>query len=227
MASKKKKIRADFRKNREVRVRQGDLTRGYQEHGFEADETVRSERVSGKGSLSRKRTIMVSESETATDSDAGACRCRRSDLSAGHGVERGRTAESGADVRRPDLSVRHAAVAEDHQHRSAKCRGGRRPVLISPRRQFRRDHRTRRTSSRRALPYQPRSPTRDCGQRRSAVDRRQRGGADVEAQSDRSSVVDRRKVRRFVRSCASTRSTSSIRPICNRWSASTGNWVIR
>jgi ribosome biogenesis GTPase len=61
MSSKKKKIRADFRKNREVRVRRGDLTRDYQEHGFAADDTARGERVSGKGDLSRKRTIVVDE----------------------------------------------------------------------------------------------------------------------------------------------------------------------
>lgn len=66
MPGKKKKIRAEFRKNREVRARQGDLTRDYQQHGFEADDSVRGERVSGKGSLSRKRTIVVSES-SATD----------------------------------------------------------------------------------------------------------------------------------------------------------------
>jgi ribosome biogenesis GTPase len=61
-SKKKKKIRADFRKNREVRVRRADLTRDYQEHRFEADESARSERVSGKGALSRKRTVVVSDS---------------------------------------------------------------------------------------------------------------------------------------------------------------------
>jgi ribosome biogenesis GTPase / thiamine phosphate phosphatase len=69
MADKKKKIRTDFRKNRQARVRQRDLTRGFQEHGFETDEAARSERVSGKGSLSRKRTIMVAD--TAESTDAG------------------------------------------------------------------------------------------------------------------------------------------------------------
>jgi ribosome biogenesis GTPase len=59
MAQKKKsKIRADFRKNREVRVRRGDLTREFQDHGFEQDDSAATERVSGKGELSRKRTIV-------------------------------------------------------------------------------------------------------------------------------------------------------------------------
>lgn len=59
MASKKKrKIRTEFRKNREVRVRRGDLTKDFKDHGFEQDESVHSERVSGKGDLSRKRTVV-------------------------------------------------------------------------------------------------------------------------------------------------------------------------
>ena len=53
----KKKIRAEFRKNREVRVRKADLTRGFHD-GDQFDDARKSERVSGKGSLSRKRTIV-------------------------------------------------------------------------------------------------------------------------------------------------------------------------
>ena len=59
MAKKKKKgkIRTEFRKNREVRVRKGDLTRGFND-GDQFDDARKTERVSGKGSLSRKRTIV-------------------------------------------------------------------------------------------------------------------------------------------------------------------------
>jgi ribosome biogenesis GTPase len=64
--NKKRKVRTEFRKNREVRVRRSDLTREYQEHGFQKDESVRSERVSGKGDLSRKRTIIVSDDGTGS-----------------------------------------------------------------------------------------------------------------------------------------------------------------
>ena len=68
MADKKrKKIRAEFRKNRSKRSRRSDLTRQYEDHGFEADETLHSERVSGKGDLSRKRTIVVSEDSTESE----------------------------------------------------------------------------------------------------------------------------------------------------------------
>ena len=77
---KKKKIRADFRKNRSPRVREGDLTRQFEEHGFQQDETARTERVSGKGDLTRKRTVVVAETtqdETPLavhpDVDARAC----------------------------------------------------------------------------------------------------------------------------------------------------------
>jgi ribosome biogenesis GTPase len=59
MAKKKKqKIRATFRKNRQTRARKGGLTGEYREHGFEQDDTSRSERVSGKGELTRKRTVV-------------------------------------------------------------------------------------------------------------------------------------------------------------------------
>ena len=59
MAKKKKqKIRATFRKNRQVRTRKQNLTDEYREHGFEQDDTRRSERISGKGELTRKRTVV-------------------------------------------------------------------------------------------------------------------------------------------------------------------------
>lgn len=67
MSSKKKrKIRTEFRKNREVRVRRGDLTKDFNDHGFEQDESARSERVSGKGSLSRKRTVVGEQFDDET-----------------------------------------------------------------------------------------------------------------------------------------------------------------
>jgi len=60
---KKRKIRTEFRKNREVRVRRGDLTKDFQDHGFEQDDSAQTERVSGKGSLSRKRTVVGEQLE--------------------------------------------------------------------------------------------------------------------------------------------------------------------
>lgn len=64
--AKQKKIRADFRKNRGVRARAPDLTRQYRRHGFEDDAQPQSERLSGKGELTRRRTVRGS----AADDDA-------------------------------------------------------------------------------------------------------------------------------------------------------------
>ncbi len=58
MAEKKKKIRANFRKNRSTRARQTDWTRQFDEHGFEQEDPQQHERISGKGELTRKRTVL-------------------------------------------------------------------------------------------------------------------------------------------------------------------------
>ena len=54
---KKKKIRAEFRKNRGVRTRTTDCTEQYRRHGFENEAPSQGERVSGKGDLVRRRTV--------------------------------------------------------------------------------------------------------------------------------------------------------------------------
>lgn len=59
--AKKKKIRAEFRKNRGSRARETDWTRRYGAQPSAGDEDVRSERVSGRGDLTRKRTILLDE----------------------------------------------------------------------------------------------------------------------------------------------------------------------
>ena len=56
----KRKFRADFRKKHQGRSRQGNLTRHF-EGGQELDEFPLSERVSGKGDLTRKRTVIGGE----------------------------------------------------------------------------------------------------------------------------------------------------------------------
>jgi ribosome biogenesis GTPase / thiamine phosphate phosphatase len=69
--SKKKKIRADFRKNRNTRARGADLTRQFDCDELSVDNTVRGERISGKGDLSRRRTILSEDVEADGDSPAG------------------------------------------------------------------------------------------------------------------------------------------------------------
>ncbi|MCA9177914.1 MAG: ribosome small subunit-dependent GTPase A [Planctomycetales bacterium] len=68
MAKKKRgqKIRTDFRKKHETRQRKGDLTRRYKVSEDQLEDERQSERVSGKGELTRKRTIVgdLSDDET-------------------------------------------------------------------------------------------------------------------------------------------------------------------
>jgi ribosome biogenesis GTPase len=64
--SKKKKIRAEFRKNRDVRTRASDWTQQYRDHGFEEEAPDHGERVSGKGELVRHRTICGDQVEDHT-----------------------------------------------------------------------------------------------------------------------------------------------------------------
>lgn len=63
---KKKQLRADFRKNRTSRARQGDFTRKFQTEDV-ADDLAHEERLSGKGELSRKRTVRGKQA----DDDSG------------------------------------------------------------------------------------------------------------------------------------------------------------
>lgn len=73
MAKKKKnsrKIRVDFRKNRTARTRDGDLTRDVQQERFQEDDTRREERIRGKGTIFRQRTIHVEDMPTDTPADA-------------------------------------------------------------------------------------------------------------------------------------------------------------
>ena len=67
MAKKKnEKFRADFRKNRNVRTRQNDLTKSFDPENIEQEDSAKGERISGKGELTRKRVIV---GEVTTDED--------------------------------------------------------------------------------------------------------------------------------------------------------------
>ena len=61
--SGKRKIRAEFRKKHQGRARQKDLTREFHRDENLEDRIVKSERVSGKGELTRKRTVVGHEAE--------------------------------------------------------------------------------------------------------------------------------------------------------------------
>src|SRR4051794_4244175 len=64
--ARKKKIRTDFRKQHQGRRRKGDLTRDFARDEHAEDRTLKSERLTGKGDLTRKRTIVGVETDAAT-----------------------------------------------------------------------------------------------------------------------------------------------------------------
>lgn len=90
--AKKKRIRADFRKNRSGRSRQTDWTRKFQQHGFTEEDPFQRERVSGKGELTRRRTVTGTEVETGDEPGFGVYldvdqkACRRGRVLSVHGL---------------------------------------------------------------------------------------------------------------------------------------------
>ena len=67
MAKKKSKLRANFRKNRNARTRENDLTRAFDANSESIDDAESGQSVSGKGELTRKRTLAGAEiAEDAT-----------------------------------------------------------------------------------------------------------------------------------------------------------------
>jgi ribosome biogenesis GTPase / thiamine phosphate phosphatase len=69
--NKKKQVRVRFRKNRGDRTRLSDWTRRYEEDGLESDDALQAERLSGKGDLTRYRTISGNTVESSDDADMG------------------------------------------------------------------------------------------------------------------------------------------------------------
>jgi ribosome biogenesis GTPase len=63
LSKKPRKIRVQFRKNRQQRARRGDLTRPFQQDTLEDEALPSRERVRAKGDLSRHRTIVVQSDE--------------------------------------------------------------------------------------------------------------------------------------------------------------------
>lgn len=60
------KIRVDFRKNRLSKTRKTDVTREFHQETLNEDENVREERISGKGSMTRQRTIQIEAADEET-----------------------------------------------------------------------------------------------------------------------------------------------------------------
>jgi ribosome biogenesis GTPase / thiamine phosphate phosphatase len=69
--SKKKKIRADFKKNRNSRARGADWTKQFDSDKSSVDNSVRGERISGKGDLTRRRTIFSEDIQADGENISG------------------------------------------------------------------------------------------------------------------------------------------------------------
>ena len=88
------KIRVNFRKNRGKKTRQTDITRDLHRGTFTEDDVIQNERISGKGSMTRQRTIVVEVHEDAdvdTNVDAASLLsvvdgCRRGIVLRVHGL---------------------------------------------------------------------------------------------------------------------------------------------
>lgn len=65
----KRKVRVEFRKNRQKRTRENDLTRDFLENPHLAAERSAAERVRAKGDLSRYRTIVRDTDESLSEMD--------------------------------------------------------------------------------------------------------------------------------------------------------------
>ena len=65
--SKSDKIRIDFRKNHQSRKRPNDLTRKFQQDDLDDSQLASGERISGKGDLTRRRTVNTGDNEGLGD----------------------------------------------------------------------------------------------------------------------------------------------------------------
>ncbi len=122
----KKKIRTEFRKKHDLRRRQRDLTRDFSQRREDLDEAAAGERMSGKGDLTRKRTIVGAEAEEeetgfAVQIDVDEQKCRPGRVLSVHGVSSTVEAEGGRTydcavrgvLKTLSTDLRHVVVAGD------------------------------------------------------------------------------------------------------------------
>lgn len=123
MAKKRKKIRVAFRKNRHKRRRDNNLTHQVLDEDTGATDHLSGERISGKGDLSRHRTVMAEEAaDGSVVLDVDLSQCRRGRVLSSVGLNSMVQAEDGTvfecTVRRILRTLAHnkrnAVVAGDH-----------------------------------------------------------------------------------------------------------------
>ncbi|MEM9644421.1 MAG: ribosome small subunit-dependent GTPase A [Planctomycetota bacterium] len=124
---KRSKLRADFRKKHQGRVREGDFTRRFQTGDQDSlADVVQGERLSGKGELTRKRTVIGSDADPEQaaglhvqfDQDSGWLRGRVVSV---HGLRVRVLGDDGADyecavrqlLKSLNTDQRHVVVAGD------------------------------------------------------------------------------------------------------------------
>jgi len=100
MSKKKRQIRANFRKNRAPRVRESQWTRQFETAEERHDDLPLEERISGKGDLTRKRTVLAVEGDQAGKAevllDIDEQNCRRGRVLSVHGLTSTVEAEDGS-----------------------------------------------------------------------------------------------------------------------------------
>lgn len=113
--SQQRTSRVAFRKNRQARRRQTDITRQFTADGEVSDHLATTERVSGKGELTRKRTVKLpTDSFDSSDVDQSTA-CWRGQVLHAHGVESFVQRENGEVVR---CTIRRVLrdLATDQRH---------------------------------------------------------------------------------------------------------------
>ena len=112
-------MRAEFRKRHEGRKRKNDFTREYGEDAEKLEDTSQAERVSGKGRLTRKRTVTGSENENESgfqvELDVDPDRCLAGRVVRVHGLTSVVKTEKGVEF---ECTVRGIlkSLATDLQH---------------------------------------------------------------------------------------------------------------
>jgi ribosome biogenesis GTPase / thiamine phosphate phosphatase len=90
--AKKRKIRAEFRKNRNIRTRRTDWTRSFDHDNTQDESSPHGERISGKGEQTRKRTVCGQQADAHAEAglpvqlDVDEAVCRRGRVLSVHGL---------------------------------------------------------------------------------------------------------------------------------------------
>lgn len=123
MAKKNSKKRTDFRKKHQGRVRQGDFTREF--HGGDEDalaDVVQGERVSGKGDLTRKRTVSEDSSSESESSQVDGAELIPGRVMSVHGLN---SRVLGDDGQMYDCAVRQVLKSLSIEQRNVVVAGDR------------------------------------------------------------------------------------------------------